>query len=155
MPLFLRNCISLLMCFLIGIVFTQCVNTNTSKINFNKNRWYQHQILELSYKSSVENVTRAIGIQLNYAYGMQIAQIPLTLQIISPSQKKIEIPFQVVLLDAYNDELGSCMGDYCDIEHTILPEFLFSETGVYSIKVSQKFRHEYIPNVFSVHLTIF
>ncbi len=152
--LFLKKIYSLLMCVAVVVTLVQCKERHTSSTNFSKNRWYQYKNLELKFISSDTKIKHVISVKLNYVYGSQLASIPLELTIISPSKTTTTIPFNIHLVDAYNNELGDCVGDFCDIDYTIISDYVFSENGEYTLTVSHTFAHEYIPNIFSVGILV-
>ena len=74
--------------------------------------------------------------------------------ITSPLHQIEKIPVTLKLLDENTNELGSCLGDYCDLELVITPTISFSEQGKYQIKVLNTFNYEYLPNVLSVAIQV-
>ncbi|MGB0973887.1 MAG: hypothetical protein ACPGU9_02740 [Flavobacteriaceae bacterium] len=132
----------------------QCTGKQTSQKQFPKNRWYQSDVLELQYMpESVTNPT-SIKFKMSYVHGGQFAEIPLELYITSPTHQIDYSPFTVELLDVSNNELGDCIGDYCDIEYTITSNYTFKTKGVYTVQVLNTFQHSYLPNVFSAELIV-
>lgn len=91
---------------------------------------------------------------MSYVHGFQFAEIPLELYITTPTHQIDYYPFTVNLFDDNKNELGDCIGDYCDIEYTIKSDYSFSQDGVYTIQVLNTFQHTYLPNVFSAEIIV-
>ena len=142
------------MCFIGFVCCVQCTGKQTSQKHFPENRWYQSNVLELQHTvKSVTNKTN-ISLKMSYVHGFQFAEIPLELYITSPTHQIEYWPFALKLFDENNNEIGDCIGDYCDLEYTIKSDYIFSQEGVYTIQVLNTFQHTYLPNVFSAEIIV-
>lgn len=145
-----KNNIRLLFIICVSLILTQCTDKNRSVLEFPNNRWYQTDVLSLNYNNlSVKNVGNII-LEMNYIHGFQFSEIPLEVYIISPSNQITKTSYSLKLIDENFNELGDCMGDYCDFSTTIVNNYNFSENGIYKIKVLNKFDNAYLPNIFSL-----
>ena len=70
--------------------------------------------------------------------------------IISPSNQITKTSYSLKLIDENLNELGDCVGDYCDLSAVIINNYNFSENGIYKITVLNKFDNAYLPNIFSI-----
>ena len=136
------------------ISLTQCSNNHKSVVEFPQNRWHQTTVLNLNYKPTTGNTTKSIAIDLSYVYGSQFAEIPLVVYITSPTHQIDSIPFSLRLFDKNNNELGDCIGDYCDLKITMIANYHFDSPGVYNIKVLHKFDNTYLPNIISAAVSL-
>ena len=145
-----KNNIRLLFSLCVSLILTQCTDKNRSVLEFPKNRWYQTEVLSLNYNNlSVNNVGNII-LEMNYVYGFQFSEIPLEVYITSPSNQITKTSYSLKLIDENLNELGDCVGDYCDLSAVIINNYNFSENGIYKITVLNKFDNAYLPNIFSL-----
>ena len=136
--------------FFIGLILTQCTDKNRNVLEFPKNRWYQTDVLSLNYNNLVVNNVGDIILEINYVYGFQFSEIPLEVYISSPSNQITKISYSLKLIDDNLNELGDCVGDYCDLSAVIINNYNFSENGIYKIKILNTFDNAYLPNIFSL-----
>jgi gliding motility-associated lipoprotein GldH len=142
------------MCAIGLIMCIQCTNKHKAQLDFPKNRWYQSDILSLKFDSSSLKDQSSISFNISYVHGFQFSEIPLEMYITSPLHQIDKIPFTLQLLDDDSNELGDCVGDYCDFKYTIKEQYEFKEEGMYQIKVLNMFDHQYLPNVLSVAIEL-
>jgi gliding motility-associated lipoprotein GldH len=142
------------MCFTGVVCYVQCTGKQTSQKHFPENRWYQSNVLELQYTSFSVSQPTAIKLKMNYIHGFQFSEIPLELYVTSPTHQIEYWPFTLELLDQNKNEIGDCIGDYCDIEYIITSDYLFSKDGVYTLRVLNTFQNSYLPNVFSAEIIV-
>jgi len=154
MRLFLRKVPYLLMCVIGFVMCVQCTNKESAQLNFPKNRWYQSEVLSLDFTPSSLDKSYIIQLNLSYIHGFQFSEIPLEVYITSPLHQVEKTPITLLLFDDSNEELGDCVGDYCDLELIIKDNYQFSEAGNYKIQVLNTFDHEYLPNVLSVSVQV-
>jgi len=138
------------MCAFGFIICVQCTNKHTAQLDFPKNRWYQSDVLSLDFNNSSDKELKSIQLNISYIHGFQFSEIPLELYIISPLHQIEKIPFALRLRDNNANDLGDCLGDYCDFKFIIKEQYEFNEQGMYQIKVLNVFDHQYLPNVLSV-----
>ncbi len=132
----------------------QCTNNTKKVLEFENNRWYQSEQLSLRFNNTSEDNLKSLNIDLNYVYGSQFSEIPLEIFITTPLHQVNKFPFVIKVLDDEQNELGDCIGDYCDIKKTILESYNFTEKGEYEINVLNKFHNKYLPNVISVGIKL-
>lgn len=142
------------MCFFGFVCCIQCSGKQTSQLNFSKNRWYQSEILEVKFEASPIETIHNLKFKMSYVHGFQFAEIPLELYITSPNHQISNIPFTLYLLDENHNEIGDCVGDYCDIEYIVKSNYKFSQSGNYKIQVMHKFDYEYLPNILSASVEL-
>ena len=146
--------ISRLSVVIIVFLNIQCTNNTEKKIKFENNRWYQSETLSLKYNNESEDNLKSLHIDLNYVYGSQFSDIPLEIFITTPLRQVNKFPLVIKVLDNEQNELGNCVGDYCDIKTTILENYNFEELGSYKIDVLNKFPNKYLPNIVSAGIEI-
>jgi len=154
MRLFLRKVPYLLMCVIGFVMCIQCTNKQSAQLNFPKNRWYQSEVLSLDFTPTSLNESHIIQLNLSYVHGFQFSEIPIEVYITSPLHQIEKIPVELRLLDDENNELGDCVGDYCDLKLIIKDDYQFTEQGNYKIQVLNTFDHDYLPNVLSVSVQV-
>lgn len=154
MRLFLRKFPYLLMCIIGLIICVQCTDNKSAKLDFPKNRWYQSDVLSLNFTPENLNQSRDIQLNLSYVHGFQFSEIPLEIYITSPLHQVDKIPITLRLLDDNKEELGDCVGDYCDLKFIVINNYQFTDSGKYKIQVLNTFAHEYLPNVLSVSVQV-
>jgi len=142
------------MCVIGFLMCIQCTNKQSAQLNFPKNRWYQSEVLSLDYKAENLNEPHIIQLNLSYIHGFQFSEIPLEIYITTPLHQVEKIPFTLHLFGDDNEELGDCVGDYCDLKFIIRDDYRFSESGNYKIQVLNTFDHNYLPNVLSVSVQV-
>ena len=142
------------MCFIGFVMCVQCTNKQSAQLDFPKNRWYQTEVLSLDFTPSSLNKSHVLQLNLSYAHGFQFSEIPLEVYITSPLHQVEKIPVILYLFDDNNEELGDCVGDYCDLKFIIKDNYQFPESGNYKIQVLNSFGHEYLPNVVSVSVQV-
>ncbi len=132
----------------------QCTDKHTAQLDFPKNRWYQSDVLSLDFNNTSPNQLYSIQFDISYVHGFQFSEIPLEVYITSPLHQIYKVPFSLQLLDEKSNEIGDCVGDYCDLKSIIIKEYKFLDQGIYKIKVLHTFDHNYLPNVLSVSLQV-
>jgi gliding motility-associated lipoprotein GldH len=132
----------------------QCTDKHTAQLNFPKNRWYQSDVLSLDFNNTSPNQLHSIQFDISYVHGFQFSEIPLEVYITSPLHQINKTPFSLQLFDENANEIGDCVGDYCDLRSIIIKDYKFLDQGIYKIKVLHVFDHNYLPNVLSVSLQI-
>lgn len=152
--LFLRKIPYIVICVVGFVMCIQCTNKQAAQLKFPKNRWYQSNILSLDFETTAANQSHAIELQLSYIHGFQFSEMPFELYITSPLHQIEKIPFTIHLFDENNNELGDCVGDYCDIKFIISDNYQFNSPGKYKIKILNIFKHDYLPNVMSASVLI-
>lgn len=123
------------------------------KDDFEHNRWYKTQPLTLIYENTSAQ-TIDLDFNMGYVYGSQFSEIPLEVYITNPLHQIDKIPVTIYLFDKNRNELGNCLGDFCDIKQKILQNYSFSEPGNYKIQVLNTFSYEFLPNVNSIKIKI-
>ena len=123
------------------------------KADFQNNRWYQTQPIVLTFDNKTTQKA-SINFTMGYVYGSQFAKIPLEVYITNPLHQINKIPVTLQLFDQNKNELGECVGDFCDITQILVKDYNFDEVGVYKIQVLNTFIHEYLPNVNSVSVQV-
>ena len=154
MHLFLRKSPYLLMCVIGFIMCIQCTNKHTTQLDFPKNRWYQSDVLSLDFNNTSPNELHSVQFNISYVHGFQFSEIPLEVYITSPLHQISKKSFSLQLLDENTNEIGDCVGDYCDLKSIIIKDYKFLDQGVYKIKVMHTFNHNYLPNVLSASLQV-
>ena len=154
MRLFLRKVPYLLMCVIGFVMCVHCTNKQSAQLSFPKNRWYQTEVLSLDFTPSSLNKPHVIQLNLSYIHGFQFYEIPLEIYITSPLHQVEKTPVTLRLFDENNDELGDCVGDYCDLKFIIKDNYQFTESGNYKIQVLNTFDNKYLPNVLSVSVQV-
>jgi len=142
------------MCVIGFVVCIQCTNKQSAQLNFPKNRWYQIEVLSLDFTPTSLNESHIIQLDFSYVHGFQFSDIPLEIYITSPLDQVEKTLVTLHLLDDDNNELGDCVGDYCDLKFIIKDNYQFTESGNYKIQVLNTFDHEYLPNVLSVSVQV-
>jgi len=132
----------------------QCTNKQSAQLSFPKNRWYQYQVLSLDFTPISPNKSHVIQLNFSYGHGYQFSEIPVEVYITSPLHQVEKIPVTLRLLDDDHNELGDCVGDYCDLKLIIKDNYQFTESGNYKIQVLNSFDHNYLPNVLSVSVQV-
>ena len=141
--------------FVLGLImFVQCTNKYKTQLDFPKNRWYQSDVLSLNIDSSLLKNKSSVSIKMSYVHGFQFPEIPLEMYITSPLYQIEKIPFTLKLLDDNLNDIGDCVGDYCDFKFIITENISFDEEGVYQIKILNTFSHKYLPNVLSATIEV-
>ncbi len=144
----------LLPLILLIFLFIQCTNPTKTTLRCKNNRWYQSEVLSLNYNNAKEGNSKSLYIDLSYLYGSQFSEIPLDVYIITPLHQIYKYPVVIELIDDQQNELGDCVGDYCDMKKVILENQIFSEKGIYKINVLNNFNNNYLPNIISVGIEI-
>jgi len=142
------------MCVIGFIMCIQCTNKQSAQLNFPKNRWYQSEVLSLDFIPTSLSKQHIIQLNLSYVHGFQFSEIPLEMYITTPLHQVDKIPVTLKLFGDHNEELGDCVGDYCDLKFIIKDNYQFSEAGNYKIQVLNTFDHNYLPNVLSVSVQV-
>ncbi len=144
----------LLPLILLIFLFIQCTNSSKTVLKCKNSRWYQSEVLSLKYDNAKEGNSKSLYIDLSYLYGSQFSEIPLDVYIITPLHQIYKYPVVIELIDDQQNELGDCVGDYCDMKKVILENQIFSEKGIYKINVLNNFNNNYLPNIISVGIEI-
>jgi len=144
-------------CYLSLVVFLfSCNNTDLAEFqisSFEDNRWYKTEPLTLTFNNKNKNLANVL-FTMGYVYGSQFSEIPLEVYITSPLHQIDKIPVTLLLFDANKNELGNCVGDFCDITQILIKNYAFNEVGNYKIQLLNTFNYPYIPNVNSVTVKI-
>ena len=140
---------------LIIVLFTasscnEAVLYSESHTDFPENRWYQTN--PVAYEFEVTNDQSAYDITLGfrYVYGAQFKEIPIEVYITTPQHHIEKIPVTLYLSDENGNDLGDCMGDYCDLNTMIKQNYKFDAVGTYKVQILNKFDYEYLPNVMAM-----
>ncbi len=141
--------------FLFIFFNVQCSDKNKKTIIFDDNRWQKSEKVNFTFNNPTEDNLKSLDVSLSYVYGSQFSEIPLEIQITSPLNKVEKFPLVIKIFDKEKNELGNCMGDYCDIKKNILEDYNFTEIGDYEINVLNKFNNNYLPNIFSVGVEVY
>ena len=142
------------MCAVGFIICIQCTNKHRAQLDFPKNRWYQSDVLSLNFNNITPNQLYSIQFDISYVHGFQFPEIPLEVYITSPLHQIDKTSLSLQLLDENTNEIGNCVGDYCDLKSIIIKDYKFIEQGIYKIKVLHTFDHSYLPNVLSAAVQV-
>lgn len=142
------------MCVIGFVMCIQCTDKQSTQLNFPKNRWYQTKVLSLDFTPTSLERSHVIQLNLSYVHGFQFSEIPLEIYITSPLHQVEKILVILNLFDDNNEELGDCVGDYCDLKFIIKDNYQFKESGNYKIQVLNTFNYEYLPNVLSASVQV-
>lgn len=75
--------------------------------------------------------------------------IPLEIKVTSPNQNVVSENILIRVKDSLGNNLGDCVGDYCDIETLALTNLKFG-LGKHTVKIKQHFPGSYLPNVIAL-----
>lgn len=94
---------------------------------------------EIIFEPVIQNIDRTyrIIIGIRHIYGMNIKQLPLEAEIVSPSGKSEIKYYTIIIADEKGRSKADCSGSLCDIETVVENEYLFYEQGKHHIKIRQ------------------
>lgn len=121
---------------------------------FPANRWMK--IDTQKFEARIINIGETYNIFLNFGhvYGFQFEEVPMSVEMISPSGKIEYLEFMLKILDENENDIGDCTGDICDLQHILKTDYSFKEQGIYTFNVNNRFDNMYLPNVLAVGIEI-
>lgn len=122
--------------------------------DFPQNRWHKTNTLEANFSVPEDGKIADINLRFSYVYGSQFSEIPLEIYFTAPNHQIEKIPVILHLRGANNEELGDCVGDYCDMTFKVKDDYKFTNKGEYKVQVLHAFGHHYIPNVLAISLNV-
>ena len=69
---------------------------------------------------------------IRHLYGFEPRRLDIRLTMISPSGVETLNQYSVIIKDFDNAYLGSCAGDYCDLETVVSKNLVLEEEGIYT-----------------------
>lgn len=142
---------------LLLFVFLQSCNKNQVfsdiKDDFSNNRWTSNEVKVFEFNNVDAVGLHEIKLQLSHIYDYDFAEIPIDVELISPSGTKEVISFNLKLKNASGIDIGDCTGDLCDVYYTIKSNVKL-EKGTYIFKVKNNFSGAYLPNILAVGMIV-
>ncbi len=119
---------------------------------FESNRWFKNKVQ--TYDVTIDETgLYDVMIDFSHVHGVKLPEIPVQLAIESAEKKTIMATAVLELKDLNGNDLSDCTGDICDLKQTVIKSESFS-AGKYTIRLSQTFAHEYLPNVIGVGIRL-
>lgn len=145
--------------FLLVCVTTLLISCNKADVyskldkDFPHNRWEQTDAKTYEFTITDDTKLYDLIFRFSYVYDYQFSSVPLDFTITHPSGKEEKFSVNLQIKDSSGTELGDCIGDLCDLHHTIKEKAKLAK-GNYKLKVSNSFHGPYLPNVFGVGLDV-
>jgi gliding motility-associated lipoprotein GldH len=148
--MFFNKVFKLLLLFFLLCTINQCTNSNKVSLDLPKKRWYKTDEVSIKYNNLSVNNKRNVNFSVSYIYGIQFSEIPIEVHITSPLNKTEKISLNIKLFDNKQNDIGECLGDYCDFKSLIIKDYVFLEKGEYEIRIINTFDNKYLPNIISL-----
>jgi gliding motility-associated lipoprotein GldH len=141
--------------FLFVMILFGCnhVYKEYDKKSFSTYTWEFGQTVVFSPEIKEVGKPHKLIVGLRHLYGLQVKEIPIALEWVSPSGKITTKAYGLQILDETNKHLGRCAGDICDLEIQI-DTIAFDEAGVYRYTVSHTIQNARIPGIMELGLII-
>lgn len=121
--------------------------------DFAHNRWEQTDVKTYEFTIADDTKSYDLIFRLSYVYDYQFPSIPLDFTITDPSGKEEKFSLNLQIKDSNGKEIGDCIGDLCDLHHTIREKAKLAK-GNYKLTVSNSFHGAYLPNIMGVGLDV-
>ncbi len=142
--------------FLFIVFLVSCSENYTHKEisrDFPQNRWQKDGSRKFDFVISDTVPNYKFDILLTHIENSQYDLIPLQINLIDPQKNVTTEQVLVRIKDSTGNDLGDCVGDYCDVEVTVLQNKRLNK-GKYSLQIQNKFPGNYLPNVIALGVLI-
>ena len=124
---------------LLSVLHTGCSDARFYKKyqDIPKIQWKRDNVLKYEVDIQDSKPNYKLALALRYVTHIQIPEIKMVVDVVSPAGKKMQFNYAVRVKDDKGKYLGEVMGEMGDIESIVEPKFLFSETGKYQFLITQ------------------
>ncbi len=111
---------------------------------------------QIVFEPEIEDTdqTYRIILGLRHVYGLRLENIPVKVEITSPSGTVDVKDYTIVLIDKDGKTLADCSGSLCDIETEVESSFEFLEKGKYTFTITQNTPYSKLNGVMEVGLIV-
>jgi len=132
---------------------------NNSKVfeeykKFDNLSWHRFNYLEFEVPVDDTETAFDIFLSLRHLPEFPHKQLPVNFTIYSPSGEMRTADHVLELNDEAGNSLSKCLGDFCDVSILLREDFNFSEPGIYSFRVENKWTKVDLPGITEVGLLI-
>lgn len=121
--------------------------------DFPQNRWQKNSIKKFDFFISDTIPSYDFEVLLTHIENSPYDLVPVQIDVIDPQQLVTSEQVLLRIKDSTGNDLGDCVGDYCDVEVKALTKQRLKK-GKYSVSVQSKFPGSYLPNVIAVGVLI-
>lgn len=117
---------------------------------FKDNRWFKTNSKTHSINIE-EDSSYTLFFEFRHVYDFQFQKIPIQFTIEYPDGTMSVEKIILSVKDKNGKDKGECMGDVCDLRQVIFKNKRLKK-GNYTIRISNQFNGEYLPNVIGIGL---
>ena len=138
-------------------VFTSCKSESTvfeEYIKFENLSWNRFDIIK--FEVSVEDIKPEydVYIHLRHIPEFPNEELKINLSILSSSGGMRSSDYTLDLIDNDGNRLSECLGDLCDFRKCIRREVKFTDSGIVTFEIENKYSRVELPGVIEVGLIV-
>lgn len=125
-----------------------------AKTEFAEYKWVKIKKVEFQPEITDNAKAYTITIAFRHIYGFNFQELPLNVEISSPSGKTENKKYYLQIADENNKYLSECSGDYCDLKSIVENNFKFTENGKYKFSISHELPVDIASNIIDIGMII-
>jgi len=131
--------VSFFMLACMAILLTSCFEQPVFKqyVEIPMLKWKRENVLKYTIDVKDNKPVYRLGIAFRYASHIPYSEMKVTLDMTSPSGKKMQYNYVVPLKDAKGNHLGEVLHEAADIEKIVEEKFVFVENGKYECTITE------------------
>ena len=119
--------------------------------HFDDNRWFRNDV-QLYEMTIDQSGSYDVLLNFSHVYNAPLPEIPIDI-VIEHEAEEIVKESTVIKFVNNGSAISDCTGDICDLTQVVIKAKSFA-TGKYTIKLSQSFQSDYLPNVIGVGISL-
>ena len=141
---------------ILTILMISCSDNHVHKEidrDFPNNQWQKSKVKSFNFIIHDSLPSYDFKVLLTHVADLQYDLISLEINVIGPDKSIITEQILIRIKDSSGNDIGDCVGDYCDVETTALSKKRLIQ-GKYTVTLKNNFPGGYLPNIIALGIEI-